>query len=235
MDAVIWCGPISAAMMPPDALPPGAKLVTVNAGAGGAIGSSAFGALGASYGGSVAKLLAARGVRLADCRSVTLAAFSAGWGLVESLLRGPEAGEVRAVGAFDAYYTGAGLGRKPGFVAFGERALAGNQRAMLVLTTSSNAGPTYPSASAAVAALVAPWQLRSVGCAVPGLQPPVTCQARGGVVWADYGRIYTHGQHGSVLARAWMRSIITPAERLAPPGAADWLPLVLAAGAAALL
>lgn len=211
---VLWTGPISAQMMAP-AVPPGCRLVTINAGANGKIGSTAFAQLGSSYGGDLAAVLKSRGVTL-GAEPVVLAAFSAGWGLVETILaRDPT--RPAALLAADAYYTGAGVGRKPGFAAFCALAAAGQKLA--VFTTSPIAGATHPSAEEAVGALLAPFGMQPCS-PPPGLGEPrpeaVVCQR--GIVWARYSRALGHGKHGSVLAQQWMRAAVLPYMRGAPSG-----------------
>jgi len=196
---VIWAGPVSAANLAGAALPAPARVLTVNHGDGG-IGSTAFGNLGRRFGGDLAEFCGSRGVDLDRCQTVTLAAFSAGFALLETFLRNPDsAARVDALVAGDAYYTGPNMAVKPGYASFCARAAAG--RALAVLSTSAIAGPDYPSSQAALAPLMAPLDLRPVR--VPDAIPePASAVAIGGLYWLRYGTKYGVGRPGHVMHAA---------------------------------
>lgn len=222
-DLVIWCGPVSASNLKTARLPAGARVVTVNRGVGKDpaapnVGSSHFEALAAQVGGSLRTLLDGRGVDLDAFRSVTLAGFSAGWGLMEPLLRGTDGARVDVLYAADAYYTGPGRQVKPGYRAFLERAAAG--RALALLTTSNIAGPTYPSSAAAVEKLTEGLDLEPVQLA-PELPRPVRALGKLGAIWCDYGgEPFQHVGHATKLAPLFFSHVVTPyLERRALPGA----------------
>lgn len=219
-DLVIWCGPVSASNLKTAKLPSGARLLVIGKGVSPnpestAIGSTHFEALGSSVGGSLRTLLDQRGIDLDAFRSVTLAGFSAGWGLIEHLLRGTDAGRVDVLLASDAYY---GRAVKPGYRAFLERAAGG--RALAVLTTSTIAGPTYPSATAGVEKLVDGLGLEPIQLS-PELPRPVRALGKLGAVWCDYGlEPFKHVGHATKLAPLYFTHVVTPyLERRALPGA----------------
>lgn len=223
-DLVIWCGPVSPQNLKTARLPDGARVVTIGRGAGKDpkapnTGSSNFELLATQAGGSLRTLLDQRGVDLDAFRTVTLAGFSAGWGLMEHVLRGTDGARVDVLAAFDAYYTGPTKTPKPGYRAFLERAAAG--RALAVLTTSPIAGPNYPSASAAVGALVEPFDIEPL-MLPPELPRPESARGRLGLIWADYPKEpFKHVGHATKLAPLYFSHVITPyLERRALPGAA---------------
>lgn len=222
-DLVIWCGPVSPANLKTARLPAGARVVTINRGAGKDpkapnSGSSNFGLLASQVGGSLRTLLDGRGVDLDAFRSVTLAGFSAGWGLMEPLLRGTDGARVDVLYAADAYYTGPGRQVKPGYRAFLERAAAG--RALAILTTSHVAGPNYPSSAAAVEKLTEGLPLAPLSLA-PELPRPERAVGKLGCIWADYGsEPFKHVGHATKLAPLFFSHVVTPyLERRALPGA----------------
>lgn len=219
-DLVIWCGPVTAANLKTAKLPSGARLLVIGKGVSPnpdspATGSTHFEALGSSVGGSLRTLLDQRGLDLDAFRSVTLAGFSAGWGLIEHLLRGTDAGRVDVLYAADAYY---GKAVKPGYRAFVERAAGG--RALAILTTSTIAGPTYPSATAGVEKLVEGLGLEPMTLA-PALPRPARALGKLGAVWCDYGlEPFKHVGHATKLAPLFFTHVVTPyLERRALPGA----------------
>ncbi len=216
----IWCGPVqgSTLELAKWSVSPPPRVVTVNSGVGGKIGSSAFAALGAEYkakGGTPLRgLLAAHSIAVDIADPILLFGFSAAHGLIESILATPEdAARVRAVGAFDAYYTSPALTPKPGYLAFLKRAAAGD--AGMVMTSSHIAGPDYPSGADAARALVG-----ASGVRLEYLNPsegtvgPATCESanqagafewfvyknRSGGVNAGADLRASHVQHATVLA-----------------------------------
>lgn len=222
-DLVIWCGPVSPANLKTARLPAGARVVTINRGAGKDpkapnSGSSNFELLASQVGGSLRTLLDGRGVDLDAFRSVTLAGFSAGWGLMEPLLRGTDGARVDVLYAADAYYTGPGRQVKPGYRAFLERAAAG--RALAILTTSHVAGPNYPSSAASVEKLTEGLGLTPLSLA-PDLPRPERAVGKLGAIWADYGtEPFKHVGHATKLAPLFFSHVVTPyLERRALPGA----------------
>lgn len=222
-DLVIWCGPVSPANLKTARLPAGARVVTINRGAGKDpkapnSGSSNFELLASQVGGSLRTLLDQRGVDLDAFRSVTLAGFSAGWGLMEPLLRGTDGARVDVLYAADAYYTGPGRQVKPGYRAFLERAAAG--RALAILTTSHVAGPSYPSSAAAVEKLTEGLDLAPLSLA-PEIPRPERAVGKLGAIWADYGaEPFKHVGHATKLAPLYFSHVVTPyLERRALPGA----------------
>jgi hypothetical protein len=226
---VLWCGPISARTLPADLFPPGSHVLTVNEGDGG-IGSSAFARLGERYG-SLETLARAHRLELGDFDRVIIASFSAGWGLVEKLLQDdPTLPDVLL--AADSYYTGSGLGRKPGYAALCERAARGE--ALAVLSCSTIAGPGYPSSDAGLEALLAPLELEPLpDPPLPystTLPRPEETLGRASLLWLRYGTRLEHAQHATRLAPELVRALVTPyLEGRAPPGASPPLgPFVVA-------
>lgn len=217
MHLLIWCGPVTAANLKTAELPIGARVVVINQGVGAAgkatggqpIGSSHFAALGAQHGGSLRSLLASKGIKLDDCRTVTLAGFSAAHGLIESLLRGPEAGRVDVLLAADAYYTSPGFELKRGYRAHVERAAQG--QALAILTASGTAGPTYPSGADAIrkSGLFAGLDA-GPATLPPGIPEADAVQRAGAAMFCDYGRRYAHGQHATKLAPLFVTHLVTP-------------------------
>lgn len=209
---VIWCGPVSAANLAGAALPAPSRVLTINRGDGG-IGSTAFGNLGRRFGGDLAELCGSRGVDLDRTATVTLAAFSAGFALVETILRNPEsAPRVDALVAGDAYYTGPEMTVKPGYREFCGRAAAG--RALAVLSTSGIGGPNYPSSQAAVGRLLEGLGLEPVP-APEAIPPPDSAAGLGGLYWFRYGVKYgagasAHSMHATRVAPAVLSTMVTP-------------------------
>lgn len=213
---VIWCGPVSASNLAKAVWtgePP--KIITLNSGPAGKIGSTAFEQLAeqfaAARGSPLRGALAAGKLSPDSTEPVVLAAFSAGWGLVERILRVPEdRARVRAVGAFDAYYTGAGKGRKPGYAAFAELAAAGSKA--MVMTSSHIGGPTYPSSAASTEALLEPLGLGPIPLRNV---PPAECElaaGRGALRWYVYKNrnvaADSHRQHATVLAPHFVPELV---------------------------
>lgn len=222
-DLVIWCGPVTAGNLKTARLPAGARVLVIGKGLSKdpkspAIGSSHFEALGSSVGDSLRTLLDQRGLDLDSFRSVTLAGFSAGFGLIEHMLRGTDGARVDVLYAADAYYTGPARTVKPGYRAFLERAAAG--RALAILTTSNIDGPGYPSSAAAVAKLVEGMGLEPMQLS-PELPRPGRAVGKLGAVWADYGgEPFKHVGHATKLAPLYFTHVVTPyLERRALPGA----------------
>jgi len=222
-DLVIWCGPVSAGNLKTARLPAGARLLVIGKGISPnpeskAGGSTHFEALGASVGGSLRTLLEQRQLDLDTFRSVTLAGFSAGWGLIEHVLRGTDAGRIDVLYAADAYYTGPARTPKPGYRAFLERAAGG--RALAILTTSNISGPNYPSSAAAVEKLVEGLALEPLQVA-PALPRPLRALGKLGALWCDYGgEPFKHVGHATKLAPLYFSHVVTPyLERRALPGA----------------
>jgi hypothetical protein len=187
-------------------------VLTVDRGVGGT-GSTAFADLGRRFGGDLAELCAARGVDLDACATVTLACFSAGFGLVEQILRHqPSRDRVDALVAGDGYYTSRGAGPKPGYHAFCEQ--AAERRALAVLSTSAIGGPSYDSAEQAVGVLLGGFELEParVPATVP---PPESAVGRGGLLWLRYGDRYglgasAHTMHATRVAPGVMTALVTP-------------------------
>jgi hypothetical protein len=208
LHCVIWSGPVSASNLAGARLPLPSKIVTVNQGAAGGIGSSSFSALGRNAG-SVRELLAKRGVDLDDCASLTLAGFSAAHGLIEVLLRDPETLErVSALVATDAYYTG-GAGRvKEGFAAFAAKAAAGKRLA--VFSSSPIAGAGYPSCTDSLGPLMDRFDLAPVRVK---LDPqPARAFRRRGLWWLQYdqGPPDGHVMHAKQVAPEILSEIVAP-------------------------
>jgi hypothetical protein len=228
---VIWAGPVSSSNLRGALLPVPAKIVTVNQGAGGKIGSSAFAALGRNLG-SARELLARHSVDLDACETLTLAGFSAAHGLLEVLLRDPETlSRTDALLSADAYYTSPTKGVKPGYLAMAQKAAA--RRAVAVFTSSPIAGPGYPSGIDSIAPLMREVGVSPILPPPPTTPPPVHALGAGSLWWLQYSRGFGHGAHATRLARQLINLRIGPAlERAAAPGDDDAL---AAAGAAALL
>lgn len=218
MNCLIWCGPVSRSNLSRAVLPAESHVEVFNEGDDG-IGSSAFARLGRQFG-SLRRLLGSRGVNLDDCATVTLAGFSAAHGLIEVLLRDPESFErTDVLLAADAYYTGPSKTPKPGYRAYVDRAIAG--QALCVLSTSSNAGPGYPSSDDAVRELV-----RDLGLShrpPPGelgeeLPVPADTVGAGGMLWLRFQDRLTHAEHATRLAPVLLSNLVTPyLERRAEP------------------
>ena len=209
---VLWCGPVSAANLAGAALPVPSRVVTIDRGIGG-IGSTAFANLGRRHDGNLAELLSSRGVDLDDCATVTLACFSAGFGLVELLLRNETSrARVDALVAADGYYTGRAMTPKPGYLAFCQR--AAERRALAVLSTSGIEGPTYPSAQTAVGRLLEGFELEPAQ-APTNIPPPQSAVGRGGLLWLRYGDRYglgrkAHTMHATKIAPGVLSALVTP-------------------------
>lgn len=215
---VIWTGPVSPKNLSGASWRGEApKLITISAGVGGKIGSTAFEQLAAQYRGAhgspLRGALAAGKVDPGTGEPVVLAGFSAGWGLIEHILRDPADRErVAAVGAFDAYYTGPGKARKAGYSAFAE--LAANGRRPMVMTSSHIAGPSYPSSADSTQALLEPLGLGPIPLRHV---PPAECElaaGRGALRWYVYRNRQTgkqsHVQHATVLAPHFVPELVSP-------------------------
>jgi hypothetical protein len=212
---LVWAGPVMASTMANAPWRGDAPRIVTISGAG----SSYFAALGRTYeqrGGTVLRgLLEAHGIDPDTDEPIALSGFSAAHGLLELALRSEaDRARVRAVGAFDAYYIGTGQGPKPGYLAYAEEAAARVSGRAMVLTTSHNAGQTYPSATEAVGELLAGLELED---AVLLDVPPAECERarrRGALRWYVYANrrdvSRTHDQHANVIAPAVMPSMLAP-------------------------
>ena len=166
---VFWLGPVQAKNLAGVQWGEPTRLCVVNEWQG-SRSSTAFGGIGEKISGSsdpLGELAAAGGA--AGPRPdeiVMLAHFSAGFGVVEHLLRKPAVrARLSAVLAFDSYYVGGVPGAvKPGFEAWvrdvatsGVDLRDGPSRGMKTafFSTSHTGGPTYPSASKALGPLFA--------------------------------------------------------------------------------
>lgn len=206
---VIWCGPVSASNLAKAKWVSPVQVLTISFS-----GSDAGASLGATYkseGGTPLRgLLKRHGIDADTKRTIVLAGFSAGHGLIEQILKDSDADRVGAVGAFDAYYTSAAKKPKPGYLRYAQRAAAGE--CAMLLTCSHNAGPTYPSCADATAALVAGLGLQPVS--VREVPPTIVenASAKGGltrIVYGDRGGLVTtHVQHATVLAPAFLPSLV---------------------------
>jgi len=209
---VLWCGPVSAANLAGAALPVPSRVITIPRGDGG-IGSTAFANMGRRFDGNLRELLSSRGVDLDECATVTLACFSAGFGLVELLLRNDASrARVDALVAADGYYTSPAMVPKPGYLAYCKR--AAERRALAVLSTSSIGGPTYPSAQEAVGKLLEGFELEPTE-APTNIPPPQSAVGRGGLLWLRYGGKYGfgktgHSMHATKVAPGVLSSLVTP-------------------------
>lgn len=218
---LLWMGPVSTKNLAPAAWKgPPPTVITVNAGAGGSVGSTAFGQLAAQYtaaaGSPLRGALAAHKADPHTAEPIVVGAFSAGWGLLEHMLRSEEdRARIVAVGAFDAYYTGASKARKPGYAAFAELAAAGRKR--MVMTSSHIAGPGYPASTDSIQALLDPLDLGPIPLRDV---PPAKCElaaGRGALRWYVYENRaqpkQSHVQHATVLAPAFLPELVSPSRR----------------------
>ena len=207
---VIWAGPVSASNLSGARLPSPSRIVTVNQGTGGKIGSSAFASLGRKYV-SARALLRSRGIELDDCETLTLAGFSAAHGLFEVLLRDPETRErTSALVAADAYYTGAAGSIKPGYSAFARKAATG--AALAVFSSSPIAGPGYPSCTDALGPLMAQFEPVPVLQPVAIDPPPARAFRRAGLWWFQYDQAGKEGHrmHATRVAPAVLSKFVSP-------------------------
>lgn len=236
---VIWCGPVSASNLAKAKWVSPVQVLTISFS-----GSDAGASLGATYkseGGTALRgLLKRHGIDVDTKRTIVVAGFSAGHGLIEQILKDTDAERVGAVGAFDAYYTSAAKVPKPGYLRFAKRAAAGE--CAMLLTCSHNAGPTYPSCADASAALVAGLGLEPVSIAEVPPTVLESASAKGGLTRAVYGNrgglVTTHVQHATILAPAFLPSLVRRASRSSggtiatPDGGNDGgiVPLLFVAG-----
>lgn len=204
---LLWCGPVSASNLAAARWNgPAPRVVTVNHGAGGSVGSDAFKQLGADLLAS-GSILTALGIR-GDC---VVCGFSAAHGLIEAILSSDDFSRVAAVGAFDAYYTSVAKQPKPGYLRFAEAAAAGSRR--MIMTSSLVAGPTYPSGAEATGALLASIPLSSAPLVDV---PPARCrraELAGNLRWYTYDdrdvAKLSHVQHATVLAPFFVPELVS--------------------------
>lgn len=226
----LWAGPVSSANLRGAHLPIPHRLVTVNHGPGGGIGSSSFSGLGKEVG-SARELLARHSVDLDACASLTIAGFSAAHGLIEILMRDQETRDrTRALVAADAYYTGGSGAIKPGYSAFCELAARGEKLA--VFSSSPIAGPIYPSCTDSLAPMMGQFPLEPVRVTLTPA-PAQSFRARG-LWWLQYaeGPPKGHVMHATEVAPAVLSAFVAP---LLAPAGADTFREALAAVAAVVL
>lgn len=191
-------------------MPARTRILALNEGEDGSQSSTAYELLGArlarNHRERLAKLAGVDPV--SDLESLTLAAFSAGWGFVEHVLRAP--GPLPdAVLAADAYYTNHSLRPKPGYRELAEHAAAG--RTLAVFTTSDAAGAKHPSAKIAVAALLEGIELEPRRAPAP-VPTPARALGTGGLLWLHYpgARAVDHSRHATHIAPAVLSHIVAP-------------------------
>jgi hypothetical protein len=215
-DLVLWCGPVAAQNLGTVRWRRPTHVLTVNEGIGG-FGSSHFAALGAALGARPLSALADRAGRsLVAAPRVAILGFSAAHGLLEAILRSPDADRVSALGAFDAYYTSHTRQPKPGYLAFCRRAATGG--ALAIVTTSGQPGgpgpdgqPLHPSGRDSFAPLAA--ELGQLGPVSPpsSVPPGASVRGRAGFLWADYDQTHKHVQHATTIGPTWTDALIAPA------------------------
>lgn len=223
MQVVIFGGPVYGPGASPHAAgdignvawrgtPP--TIVTVNTGAGGGIGSSAFAQLADSLNhgdGILANLLRQHGIDLASVDSISLAGFSAFHGLASKILA-TEPEKVSAVVLLDACFSAVPESSWPkqGYVDFGARAARGD--ALMVYTASAGGGPggQYPSSTgsqcmrANVEAAAAQAGVSLSAYDAPPSMPPASAGLRAGnLIGLDYGPQYNAGFTHDDLINRW--------------------------------
>lgn len=227
---ILWLGPVSSAYLSGARLPAPSRIVTINHGPNGGIGSSSFSALGKDVR-SARELLGRHSVDLDECETLTIAGFSAAHGLIEILMRDEETRErCIALVAADAYYTGATAAIKPGYDAFCRLAVAGEKLA--VFSSSPIAGPTYPSCTDSLAPLMGQFELRPVSVTLD--PPPAESFRAGGLWWLQYaeGPPKGHEMHAKQVAPAVLTHFVAP---ILAPRTGSTFDDALAAVAVALL
>ena len=208
MSAILfWVGPVMTANIA--GIRWRSPVTTVTHPCGGAAGGSthcyADGARLAAGGRSPLEALASEaGVKIPPGTRIALASFSAGYGLVDHLLRSPaDRARVALVALFDSYYSAPGtVAAKPGIGAYALEALRGLD-SRLILTSSGvlRGDPRQNTASAwlpvADALSLGPPEVR------PDWGHPAEWQRRsGGVRWIHYGASRSHGEHATRIAPA---------------------------------
>jgi len=213
--AIVWMGPVATANIAPAVAGTDVSILTVNGWTVApdhprAVAPSDFRPWVQALGSDPVGALCA----MAHADEVWLAAFSAGAGALEAVLKARPADErVLGVLAADAYY---GLAVKPGYLA---HAKATTRPFWL---TSSNARDVHTCAES-----VLPFA-DSLGLAPasppPAMPPPIATRSSGPVAWLNYEGLYSHVQHATVLSPAALRSWVTGQEAPPPTPPEPWTP-----------
>jgi hypothetical protein len=159
-----------------------------------------------------------------------LGAFSAGYGLVDQLLRDPgDRQRTRAVLLADAYFTGPNRDVKPGLFAYAERAARGDGGVFLATTSGTADGDPRQNGASAIAPFCArvgmvPSALAPELAAVLPVQPE-RVESKGAALVLHFGSRLKHVEHATQLARVLCSSVVAPALAYgAPSGAAPHVP-----------
>lgn len=227
---VLWIGPVQASTLELARWPsPAPQIVTIGAGANGGIGSNAFAQLGIDYRHRARTplrgALEAHGVDPDTNDRILVCGFSAAHGLIETILNTPADRErVSAVGAFDAYYTGAAGTPKPGYRAFAELA-ANGARSMVMTSSNIPGGVGLPTGADAAGKLLAGLGLEFIPPRNIGKAVCERAEGRGNLAWYVYAdrddkpdptanAKATHVQHATVLAPVFAPEIAGAAPRI---------------------
>lgn len=203
---IIWMGPVSTSNLSGVVLPPNWQIVTISQEVvaptqtgGVALTPTMFRTYAATLGQDPLGTLMKRATNSPEL--AVLASFSAGAGLLESIL-GVNTGDarIRAVLSADSYY---GLAVKPGYLAQAKASIASGVPFWL---TTSNVGSSLSSGLHSGSESVVPFA-DALGLGVTpafptGMPKPVVTRDDSGVQWLDYQGLYSHVQHATILAPA---------------------------------
>lgn len=204
MNVLIWGGPVSRNDLKVD-LPPDTRVVTLNHGANGGIGSSAFQQLAQWHRGEdghiLPHFLASVGIDMTEVERVVLAGFSAFHGFANEVLKS-DAEMVSGLISLDACFSSKDHLAKAGYVALSRRAIRGES--LVVFTSSLGGGVTFSTGSECVWATV-DQALAEEGTSASeydpeGLPTPALAMRSGELFVLDYQGIYSHQQHVWELA-----------------------------------
>lgn len=208
---LFWIGPVTA-----DNLagvrwnaPVGVVVSQCGGSAGGSTHCYARGRLLAEHpAGPLEALAAAAGVELAPGRGNALASFSAGFGMVDWILRDPHSRDrLGLVVLADSYYSAPGTSvPKPGIAAYAREAIEGRGR--IVATTGGDlAEPQNQSAGAAFRVLADALALGPPESAAGWDARAEFCRRSGGVSWIHYGRAVSHVRHATEIAPRTLQAV----------------------------
>jgi hypothetical protein len=232
-DLVIWTGPVWAGNLAKVQWSNATEVLALSC-----VGSDACAALATSLPavGRLDALLRAHGRSVDAYDKIMLGSFSAGHGFANLLLGDPTSAQrIACFGAFDSYYTGAAPGLKQGYAAYAKLAASGDGHLMWT-SCSTIADRKWLSCEASIAPLldaIEPSEASLPGDLDTRLKAPLYFVQRAGFVHANYGTIYKHAEHATVVAPAVFELWLSSIAHGEPP--ASWVKGgALALGAAAL-
>lgn len=260
---LLWTGPVQASDIRNVVWQSPVDIVVISHGPSGGFGSSSFSELARSYqdagGHLLPTLLAHAHIHPEEYPQIAVAGFSAAHGLMAPLL-GADGDRILAAVCLDACFSDPSRLVKPGYLAYGERAVAGE--VLFVMSSSAGGGrgsgatigPGVPDFSTGFGCVKETFAQATGADPAANARPlpaglPAMTDAAGGYYRAgnfvvlDYHSQLWHGDHVHKLAKPILETFLAPALAGVPsiaggpaPGASSsYVPYVAAAGAVGAL